>query len=89
MDLRAFYARKTKKFSTLAKACEKIEQSLDPAAIVVLPPTAGDAEDQDSDIEEIPDNPKKEYEPAGELEIEKDIKSESDNEILLLQKKEN
>ena len=45
MDPRAFYGRKTTKVSTLAEACEIIEQSSDPAAIVVLPPAAGDAGD--------------------------------------------
>ena len=89
MDPRAFYGRKTTKVSTLAEACEIIEQSSDPAAIVVLPPAAGDAGDQDSDIEEIPENPEEEYsyEPAGELEVEQNIENEFDNEILPLQKK--
>ena len=83
MDPCAFYGKKTK-VSTLAEVCEIIEQSTDPAAIVVLPPAAGNAKDQDSDIEEIPDNSEEEYEPAGE---KKDIESESDNEILPLRKK--
>ena len=87
MDPRAFYGRKTTKVSTLAEACEIIEQASDPAAIVVLPPTSGDAGDQDSDIEETPENPEEEYEPAGELEVEQNIKNEFDNEILPLQKK--
>ena len=86
MDPRAFYGRKTTKVSTLAEACEIIEQSSDPAAIVVLPPAAGD---QDSDIEETPENPEEEYEPAGELEVQQNIENEFDNEILPLQKKEN
>ena len=84
MDSRAFYGRKTTKVSTLAKACQRIEQSWDPAVIVVLPHTAGDAGNQDSDIGEIPDNPKEKYEPVGKLAVEKDIKSKSDNKILLL-----
>ena len=79
MDPRAFYGRKTTKVFTLAEA--------DPAAIVVLPRAAGDAGDQDSDIEEIPENPEEEYEPAGELEVEQNIENEFDNEILPLQKK--
>ena len=87
MDPCAFYGRKTTKVSTLAEACEIIEQSSDPAAIVVLPPAAGDAGDQDSDIEETPENPEEEYEPAGELEVEQNIENEFDNEILPLQKK--
>ena len=87
MDPRAFYGRKMTKVSTLAEACEIIEQSSDPAAIVVLPPAAGDAGDQDSDIEKIPENPEEEYEPAGELEVEQNIKNEFDNEILPFQKK--
>ena len=53
----------------------------------MLPPAAGDAGDQDSDIEEIPENPEEEYEPAGELEVEQNIENEFDNEILPLQKK--
>ena len=88
MDPCAFYGRKTTKVSTLAEACEIIEQSSDPAAIVVLPPAAGDAGNQDSDIEETPENPKEEYEPAGELEVEQNIENEFDNEILPLQKKQ-
>ena len=84
MDLLAFYGRKTTKVSTLAKACEIIVESSDTAAIVVLPPAAGDAGDQDSDIEEIPENPEEEYEPAGELEVEQNIENEFDNEILSL-----
>ena len=87
MDPRAFYERKTTKVSTLAQACEIIEQSSDPAAIVVLPPAAGDAGDQDSDIEEIPENPEEDYEPAGELVVEQNIENEFHNEILPLQKK--
>ena len=87
MDPRAFYGRKTTKVPTLAEACEIIKQSSDPAAIVVLPPAAGDAEDQDSDIEEIPENPEEEYEPADELEVEQNIENEIDNEILPFQKK--
>ena len=55
----------------------------------MLPPAAGDAGDQDSDIDETPENPKEEYEPAGELEVEQNNKNEFDNEILPLQKKEN
>ena len=81
MDRRTFYGKKTK-VSILAEVCEIIEQSSDFAAIVVLPPAAGDAGDQDSDIEEISDNPEEEYEPGGELEVEKDIESGSGNEIL-------
>ena len=53
----------------------------------MLPPAAGDAGDQDSDIEEIPENPEEEYEPAGELEVEQNTENEFDNEILPLQKK--
>ena len=40
MNSCAFYGRKTTKVSTLVEACEIIEQSSDPAAIVVLPPAA-------------------------------------------------
>ena len=87
MDPCAFYGRKMTKVSTLAEACEIIEQSSDPAAIVVLPPAAGDAGDQDSDIEETPENPEEEYESARELEVEQNIENEFDNEILPLQKK--
>ena len=87
MDPCAFYGRKTTKLSTLAEACEIIEQSSNPAAIVVLPPAAGDAGDQDSDIVETPENPEEECEPAGELEVEQNIENEFDNEILPLQKK--
>ena len=53
----------------------------------MLPPAAGDAGDQDSDIEETPENPEEEYEPAGELEVEQNIENEFDNEIRPLQKK--
>ena len=87
MDPGAFYGRKTAKVSTLAEACEIIEQSSDPAAIVVLPPAAGDAGDQDSDIKEISENPEEEYEAARELEVEQNIENEFDNEILPFKKK--
>ena len=87
MDPNKFYGRKTTRVSTLAEAREVIEQSSNPAAIFVLPPIAGDAADQESDIKEIPEDPEVEYEPAGEIEIEENTESESDHEILLLQKK--
>ena len=53
----------------------------------MLPPAGRDAGDQDSDIEEIPDNPEEGYEPAGELGVEEDIEDGSGNEILPLRKK--
>ena len=59
MDPRAFYGRKTTKVSTLAEACEIIEQSSDLAAIVVLPPAAGDAGDQIVKLRKFPKTQKK------------------------------
>ena len=87
MEPQSFYGRKTTKVSTIAEACEAIAQSSDPAAVVILPPAAGDAGGQDSDVEDIPEDPEEQYEPAGELEVEEDIESDCDNEVLPLRKK--
>ena len=53
--------------------------------IVAFPLNASDSGNQESDTEEVSGKDMKEiYEPAGELEIEEDLKSDDEAELSLL-----
>ena len=76
-EFKVFYGvRKTIRVATIAEAHEAIKGSRN---VVALLPNAGDPSNHDSNTEEVSaESIEKIYEPAGELEIEKDL--ESDNE---------
>ncbi|KRZ42640.1 hypothetical protein T4C_9022 [Trichinella pseudospiralis] len=51
---------------------------------VVLPPTAGDSGGDDTDQEYLPDDPEDEFDPAGKLEVEQEVKvAESSKRVKL------
>ena len=84
MDTQSFYGRKTTRVSTFAEARDLAEESSEAPTIVILPPNSGDIGNQESDLEECPEE---EYESAGELEVEEDTESDSECENLPTQKK--
>ena len=51
--------------------------------VVVLPPEAGDSGSQESDVEDVDDSMEKNFEPAGELELEEDFESDKELEMAL------
>ena len=78
-ESKVFYGvRKTTRVATIAEAHEAIKGSRN---VVVLPPSAGDPGNQDSDTEYVSAESKQEiYEPARELEIE-DLESDDKAEL--------
>ena len=84
-EFKVFYeVRKTTRVATIAESYEAIKGSRNLVNIVVLPPNAGDSGNQDSDTEEVSAESIKEiYEPAEELEIEEDLESDDEAELLL------
>ena len=84
MDTRVFYgARKATHVSTLAEVNETIENAKNVANVFVLPPEAGDSGSQESNIEDVGDSMEEIFEPAGELEVEKDLESNEELEMAL------
>ena len=82
MDAINFYGgRKATQVSTINEANEIVRTTRKPINVVVLPPSTGDSQNQESDIEEIPENSEESFEPAGELEVEEEIDdSDEDDE---------
>ena len=76
-EFKVFYGvRKTTRVATIAEAHEAIKDSRN---VVALPPNAGDPGNQDSNTEKVSAESIEEiYEPAGELEIEEDLKSDGE-----------
>ena len=81
MEPKVFYGiRKTTRVATIAEAHEAIEGARNVVNVVVLPPNAGDSDNQESDTEEVLAESMEEiYEPAGELEIEENLVSDDVN----------
>ncbi|KAK4879754.1 hypothetical protein RN001_007900 [Aquatica leii] len=79
ISVKSLYGRKVAKVTTLEEAREVIEGSKSAINVVLLPPDGGDSANQDNNVEEIGDKPDDMFEPAGELEIEKD--TDSDEEV--------
>ena len=79
-ESKVFYGkRKTTGVATIAEAYEVIKGSRN---VVVLPPNARDSGNQYSNIKEVSAESIEEiYEPAGELEIEEDLKSDDKVEL--------
>ena len=84
MESKVFYGiRKTTRVATIAEAHEAIEDARNVVNVVVLPPNAGDSDNQESDTEEVLAESMEEiYELAGELEIEENLVSDDDVESL-------
>ena len=85
MEPKVFYGiRKTTRVATIAEAHEAIESARSVVNVVLLLPNAGDSGNQESDTEEVLAESMEEiYEPAGELEIEKNLESDDEVELLL------
>ncbi|KRY81897.1 hypothetical protein T4D_2017 [Trichinella pseudospiralis] len=68
--------RRCEQISTLQEAKEVMATSNQVLNVVVLPPTAGDSGGDDTDQEYLPDDPEDEFDPAGKLEVEQEVKVE-------------
>ncbi|KRY07581.1 PiggyBac transposable element-derived protein 3 [Trichinella patagoniensis] len=68
--------RRCEQVSTLEEAKEVVDTSNHVLNVVVLPPTAGDSGSDDTDQEYLPDDPEDEFDPAGELEVEQEVRVE-------------
>ena len=79
---KVFYGvRKTTRVATIAEAHEAIKGSRNVVNVVALSPNAGGPGNQDSNTEEVSVESIEEiYEPAGELEIEENLKSDDEAE---------
>ncbi|XP_066958864.1 piggyBac transposable element-derived protein 2-like [Macrobrachium rosenbergii] len=81
MEVGNFYGhRKVTKVTTILEALDTAGSSDKVVKLVVLPPAAGDSSDQDSDIEDICDDPEEQHEPAGHIEVEEEIDVEEEIE---------
>ena len=85
MELKVFHGiRKTTRVATIAEVHEAIEGARNVVNVIVLPANAGNKGNQERDTEEVSTESLEEiYEPAGELEIEKDLESDYKVELLL------
>ncbi|KRX18777.1 PiggyBac transposable element-derived protein 2 [Trichinella nelsoni] len=68
--------RRCEQVSTLEEAKEVVDTSNHVLNVVVLPPTAGDSGSDDTDQEYLPDDAEDEFDPAGELEVEQEVRVE-------------
>ena len=76
MNVSCFYGtRKATKVTTIAEVQDAIENNTDVRNIVVLLSNAGDSGSQESDCEEITNDSEEIFEPAREMEVEKEIYS--------------
>ena len=75
--------KKVAHVSMLAEVNETIENAKYVVNVVVLPPEAGDAGSQKSDVEDIFDSTKKNFEPAGKLKVVEDFESDEELETAL------
>ena len=85
-EYKVFYGvKKTTRVATIAEAHEAIKGSRNVVVnVVALPPNAGDPGNQKSNTEEVlAESIAEIYEPAGELEIEKDFESDDETELPL------
>ncbi|KRX22194.1 Retrovirus-related Pol polyprotein from type-1 retrotransposable element [Trichinella nelsoni] len=65
--------RRCERVETLEKAKDVITTSNQVLSVVMLPSTAGESGSDDTDPEYLPDGPKDEFYPAGELEVEEEL----------------
>ena len=81
-ESKVFYGvRKTTRVATIAEAHDAVKGSRN---VVVLPPNAGDSDNQNSNTEEVSaENIEETYEPSGELEIEEDLESDDEAKLPL------
>ncbi|KRY65508.1 PiggyBac transposable element-derived protein 3 [Trichinella pseudospiralis] len=68
--------RRCEQISTLQEAKEVMATSNQVLKFVVLPPTAGDSGGDDTDQQYLPDDPEDEFDPAGKLKVEQEVKVE-------------
>ena len=66
----------------LAEVNETIENAKYVVNVVALPPESGDSGSQESDVEDVADSMEEIFKPAGELEVEKDFKSDEESEAV-------
>ncbi|KRX67486.1 Calcium uptake protein 3, mitochondrial [Trichinella sp. T9] len=78
--------RRCEQVKTLEKAKDVITTSNQVLSVVMLPSTAGDSGSDDTDPKYLPDDPKDEFYPAGDLEVEKELDVEEFEDINLSQK---
>ena len=84
MDTRAFYdASRVTHVSMLAEVNETIKNSKNIVNAVVLPPEAEDSGSEESNVKDVADSMEEIFEPAGELEVEKDFASNEESETAL------
>ena len=76
MNTKSFYVKKLTSVTTLEEVNDIVEASDHVLSVVVLPPEAGDSPDE----EDINDNLDDAFEPARQLEVEKETDEESDHE---------
>ena len=83
MNTTSFYGdRKATKVTTLAEVHEMVDSSDNVLSVVVLPPDAGDNENQVSDeAAKLRDDPETAHEPAGILVVEEDIEDDPQEQI--------
>ncbi|KRZ01632.1 PiggyBac transposable element-derived protein 3 [Trichinella pseudospiralis] len=65
--------RRAIKLTTIDNA---VASSRHPVNVIVLLPTTGDSGDDVSDTKYVPDDPEKEFEPAGKLQVEEEVDTE-------------
>ena len=80
MNIGLIYGNRTRRVysSTVIEGRELFEEQ---QLLFFLPSDTEDIGDKDSDIDEIPDDPEEEYEPAGELEFEEELESDFFEEV--------
>ena len=84
MEPKFLYGIRKTKVATIAEAHEAIEGARNVVNVVLLPPNAGESGNQKNDTKEVLAESMEEiYEPAGELEIEENLESHNEVELLL------
>ena len=77
MNTKSFYGRNSTLVTTL-EVNDIVEAADHVLSVVVLPPEAGDSQSQDTDEEDVNDNPDDIFEPAGQLEVEEEVGENED-----------
>ena len=78
MNTKSFYGRNSTLVTTLEEVNDIVEAADHVLSVVVLPPEAGDSQSQDTDEEDVNDNPDGMFEPAGQLEVEEEVGENED-----------
>ena len=78
MNTKSFYGRNSTLVTTLEEVNDIVEAADHVLSVVVLPPEAGDSQSQDTDEDDVNDNPGGIFEPAGQLEVEEEVGENED-----------